>query len=207
MNAGNFWRGFICGLMVFQATAFLVSPASARSIVVKVEKLQNFDITFMSVRGGAVTGLPKGQEPQKFDINVTLPDGKCTVSLRVVFGNNTRTEVPINFCSPDPIIQIGTPKATPRPAPPANIQGECDVILSNANTSKAAMSDAGSLYYHGMRYGKKCVKVDYVRAFDLLRKSGDSMTFNGLLKDLKVRAAAGNPTAINALAKIDLSPM
>lgn len=117
MNAGEFWQGFIFGLVIFNATASLVSPARARSIVT-VEKLQNFDITFMGARGGTVTGLPKGREPREFTINPSLPYCKYTASLRVVFESNTRTEVRINFCSPAPVIQIGTPKPTPRPAPP-----------------------------------------------------------------------------------------
>jgi hypothetical protein len=75
------------------------------------------------------------------------------------------------------------------------------------NKSRAARIEAGLLYYHGMRMGQKCIKVDYVRAFALLREAKDARNFASLLKDLQIKAESGNSKAKAALARIDLSPV
>ena len=86
-------------------------------------------------------------------------------------------------------------------------QTQCDAVIANMNSSRAAKIEAALLYYHGMRMGQKCVKVDYVRAFALLREAGDGRNFASLLRDLQAKAAAGNPRAVAALKKIDVSPV
>ena len=86
-------------------------------------------------------------------------------------------------------------------------QKQCDAVIANMNSSRAAKIEAALLYYHGMRMGQKCLKVDYVRAFALLREAGDGRSFASLLRDLQQKAAAGNPRAAAALKKIDLSPI
>jgi hypothetical protein len=73
----------------------------------------------------------------------------------------------------------------------------CSSIIANAGRSKADMSQAATLYFHGSFMGKRCVKVDYVRAFDLARRSGTDV--EAWLRILRERAAAGNPGAIAAL--------
>jgi hypothetical protein len=92
-------------------------------------------------------------------------------------------------------------------APKLSVPGQCAAILKNANTSRSAMTQAGLLYYHGMQMGQSCVPVDYVQAFRLLRKAGDSRNFASLLADLKLKAASGNPKAAAALPRIDVSPV
>ena len=66
---------------------------------------------------------------------------------------------------------------------------------------------AGILYYHGKWMGKKCVPVDYLRAFALLREARDVSNFNSLLSDLRQKAGTGNPKAVAALKKLDVSPI
>ncbi|HEY9013267.1 MAG TPA: hypothetical protein VIN06_19870 [Devosia sp.] len=75
----------------------------------------------------------------------------------------------------------------------------CKSILANAERSKADMAMAAGTYFHGIFMGAPCVKVDYDRAFDLLRRSGtDPKPF---LRILQQRAATGNPSAVAALER------
>jgi hypothetical protein len=79
----------------------------------------------------------------------------------------------------------------------------CVRVVADADKGKAQMFEAGLLYYHGMYMGKQCVKVDYVRAFELLRKAGAASDFQSLLTNLTEKANAGNPKAKAALEKMD----
>jgi hypothetical protein len=87
-------------------------------------------------------------------------------------------------------------------------QEQCAAVVANANKSRAAMVEAALLYYHGKRMGERCanITVDYVMALTLIRKAGDKRIFASLLKDLRQKAASGNPKAVGALQKIDTSP-
>jgi hypothetical protein len=54
-----------------------------------------------------------------------------------------------------------------------------------------------------MHMGKRCVKVDYLKAFDLLRRAGADRDFQSLLTNLSEKAAGGNPRAVSALAEME----
>jgi hypothetical protein len=82
---------------------------------------------------------------------------------------------------------------------------DCKAIIAAAETSKSAMLEAGTLYFHGKRMGKSCITVDYIKAFDVIRRSGDTRVYQSLLMNLKQKADTGNPKAIKALKTIDPS--
>ena len=104
---------------------------------------------------------------------------------------------------------LGSTVVSPKPSEPAIAAGmstnaQCAAILAQAHASRAAMTDAGMLYYHGEFMGQHCVTVDYQQAFALLREAGDTADGATLLADLKLKAASGNPKAIAALQKMGL---
>jgi hypothetical protein len=92
------------------------------------------------------------------------------------------------------------------PSRPKFSQQTCDAIVANAEKSRSAMIEAAQLYYHGTYMGRHCVTVDYRRTFDLLRRAGDARGFVSLERDLRDRAAGGNPLAISALKQIGPPP-
>jgi hypothetical protein len=51
---------------------------------------------------------------------------------------------------------------------------------------------------------QSCVKVDYVKAITLMKASGHTGEYNGLVHALKQRAASGNALAVAAVAKLKL---
>ena len=88
--------------------------------------------------------------------------------------------------------------------PGADIPALCKQIVAKQNSSKQAMADAAYLYFHGMLMGQRCVPVDYVKAITLMKASGHTGEYNGLVHALKERAAAGNALAVSAVAKLKL---
>lgn len=73
---------------------------------------------------------------------------------------------------------------------------------------------AGGIYFWGglrtEKYGYKpngCVAVDYEKAFNLFRLTGDSYEFKQMVDVLKELAEDGNAKAIAALRTVDLSPV
>jgi hypothetical protein len=66
------------------------------------------------------------------------------------------------------------------------------------------MADAAQLYFHGTLMGQKCVPVDYLKAITLMKASGHTGEYNGLVRALKQRATAGNALAVAAVAKLKL---
>jgi hypothetical protein len=87
------------------------------------------------------------------------------------------------------------------PGPPA-IGGDfsCEAVIANAERSKTDMAVAASTYFGGMFMGKRCVDVDYARAFELAERSGTGV--DAFLKILRERAATGNPRAKSALRQL-----
>lgn len=79
----------------------------------------------------------------------------------------------------------------------------CEQVLADANKSASHKISAALLYYHGMQMGKRCVKVDYVKAITMLNEAGDTRNAASLVKDLSNKANSGNPKAINALKKLE----
>lgn len=88
--------------------------------------------------------------------------------------------------------------------PGADIPALCKDIVAKQNSSKQAMADAADLYFHGTLMGQSCVKVDYVKAITLMKASGHTGEYNGLVHALKERAATGNSQAADAVAKLKL---
>jgi hypothetical protein len=88
--------------------------------------------------------------------------------------------------------------------PGADIPALCKQIVAKQQSSKQAMADAANLYFHGTLMGQKCVPVDYVKAITLMKASGHTGEYNGLVHALKARAASGNALAVAAVAKLKL---
>jgi hypothetical protein len=88
--------------------------------------------------------------------------------------------------------------------PGADIPALCKDIVAKQQSSKQAMADAAQLYFHGTLMGQKCVPVDYVKAITLMKASGHTGEYNGLVHALKQRAASGNALAVAAVAKLKL---
>lgn len=103
-------------------------------------------------------------------------------------------------------LRKGPVPEAPKPAPLSAAE-LCTERLAGANGSREEKISAAILHYHGKSPGEPCVKVDYVKAFALLREAGDSGTFASLLKDLEQKAASGNPRAVAALERVDTSPI
>lgn len=75
----------------------------------------------------------------------------------------------------------------------------CKSILANAGGSKLDMSRAIGPYFHGIFMGEPCGKVDYDRAFDLMKRTGTDLA--PYLRILRDRAANGNRRAAAALER------
>jgi hypothetical protein len=88
--------------------------------------------------------------------------------------------------------------------PGADIPALCKDIVAKQQSSKQAMADAAQLYFHGTLMGQKCVPVDYVKAITLMKASGHTGEYNGLVHALKQRATSGNALAVAAVAKLKL---
>jgi len=76
----------------------------------------------------------------------------------------------------------------------------CASIIANAERSKTDMYVAAATYFHGKHMGKACVDVDYIKAFDLAKRSGQGV--DPFLVILRERAAQGHPRAVSALEKL-----
>jgi hypothetical protein len=88
--------------------------------------------------------------------------------------------------------------------PGADIPALCKGILAKQQSSRQAMANAAQLYFHGTLMGQSCVKVDYVKAITLMKASGHTGEYNGLVHALKQRAASGNALAVAAVARLKL---
>lgn len=78
----------------------------------------------------------------------------------------------------------------------------CASIIANAERSKADMAIAVSTYFHGVFMGKRCVDVDYDRAYELAQRAG--ISFEPWARVLRERAAAGHPRAVAAVERLGL---
>lgn len=76
----------------------------------------------------------------------------------------------------------------------------CESVITNAERSKTDMQIASGTYFHGVFLGKPCVEVDYVKAFDLAKRSGTGV--EPFLRILRERAGQGHPNAKSALEKL-----
>lgn len=83
------------------------------------------------------------------------------------------------------------------------IEQYCARVIADADKGKSQMFEAGLLYFHGKHMGKPCVKVDYVRSFELLLKAGALRDAQSLLKNLAAKADSGNPKAQAAIRELE----
>ena len=91
---------------------------------------------------------------------------------------------------------------------PADIPALCARMIANQDKNRTGMIDAAHLYSGGMLMGQHCVKKDYVRALNLLRKAGDRLGFQHMRQLLEKRAkgnSGGAKAAARALKQADLS--
>jgi len=79
---------------------------------------------------------------------------------------------------------------------------QCERIIAEAEEGPKQMVAAGNLYSRGGWPGVKCVKRDYVRAFELYAKAGARDSINGLLQDLEAKANQGMEYARIGLVKL-----
>jgi hypothetical protein len=133
---------------------------------------------------GDVFGLSSGRVPF-----VLLHEPTTIAALRAKRrgGNNAPLTV-----TPAPAVQ------QPPDRPPSVEPQTCEEVLAKENGSAFDMTVAGFLYYRG----DSCVKIDYVKAFELWRRAGNDGAIRTMLKDLRYKAEFGNPRAIAALEKV-----
>lgn len=141
--------------------------------------------------------------PYKLQLTVVVDQAKGDI-----FGLAKRRTVPFSLPKARTTLAALAGKEKPQPKgaeADGDVQspiGSCSEILANQDRSKTAMVYAARLYFHGMLMGKKCGKVDYVKAFDLLARANDKATAQAFIRILKERASTGNPRAISALKAI-----
>lgn len=82
------------------------------------------------------------------------------------------------------------------------IKALCAEILAHQNDSPVAMTDAASVYLHGMIMGVTCAKTDYYKAYQLDHDAKDAFAAKATLTFIVERANAGNAKAIRALEKL-----
>ena len=85
------------------------------------------------------------------------------------------------------------PIADPREESLVDPQEQCNAVVADQNRSRADKAIAALLYYHGTQVGQKCLEIDYVRAFALLREAREARIHASLLEDLQPKAASGLP--------------
>lgn len=78
----------------------------------------------------------------------------------------------------------------------------CEVIIEKANVNKYTMLTAAHVLMSGKRMGKRCVKVDYIRALELLKKGGFQDVIDHTLLTLKTRAENGHNTSRSWVRKL-----
>ncbi|MCF4096972.1 hypothetical protein [Maritalea mediterranea] len=78
----------------------------------------------------------------------------------------------------------------------------CEIILEKATVNKYAMLNAAVLLMSGKRMGKRCVEVDYIRAFELLKMGGFHDIVDRKLVTLKTRADNGHNTSRSWVRKL-----
>ena len=71
----------------------------------------------------------------------------------------------------------------------------CEEIIAKQDINQATKLQAASLYAHGMHMGNRCIKRDYVKAFEIFIKYGRINAANSILNDIEARARQGNPSA------------
>ena len=83
------------------------------------------------------------------------------------------------------------------------VEQYCARVVADADKGKSQAFEAGLLYFHGKHMGKPCVKVDYVHAFELLKKAGANRDAQSLLDNLTEKAGTGSPKALAALRELE----
>jgi TPR repeat protein len=83
------------------------------------------------------------------------------------------------------------------------VEQYCARVVADADKGKPQAFEAGLLYFHGEHMGKPCVKVDYIRAFELLLKAGATRDAQSLLNNLTEKAESGSPKAQAALRELE----
>jgi hypothetical protein len=83
------------------------------------------------------------------------------------------------------------------------VEQYCKRVIADADKGKDGAFAAGLLYFHGKHMGKPCVKVDYVRAFDLLLQAGAVRDAQSVLNTLAERANSGSPKAQSAIREFE----
>lgn len=79
----------------------------------------------------------------------------------------------------------------------------CEEILTHANKNNATRMVAGGVYIHGKRMGKRCMKPDYVKGFELWNKVGATSQMRSVLRSLEIKASTDNPFAKSQLRKLE----
>lgn len=80
---------------------------------------------------------------------------------------------------------------------------QCERIIAEAEKGPKQMVAAGNVYSRSRWSGMKCVKRDYVRAYELYAKAGAQDYINGMLKELEDDANTGMESARIAIRKLE----
>lgn len=79
----------------------------------------------------------------------------------------------------------------------------CEEILSHTNKNTGTRMMAAGVYIHGKHMGKRCMKPDYVKGFELWNKVGATSQMQSALRALEIKADTGNPFAKSQLRKLE----
>lgn len=79
----------------------------------------------------------------------------------------------------------------------------CDEIIAHTDDNTLTKMVAASLYAGGQHMGVRCIKADYVRAFELWAEIGHRRSMKSAVHDLLQRANAGNAAAASHLRKLE----
>lgn len=80
----------------------------------------------------------------------------------------------------------------------------CEWIIANQETTPDAMIFAGGTYFHGQHMGKPCVKIDYIRAYELTKRSGNAIALKTMTRLILKRAEDGSNRAQKAVKQLGL---
>lgn len=73
-----------------------------------------------------------------------------------------------------------------------SLTATCEEILAHAQHNKYTRLEAASLYIHGKHMGKKCLKIDYIKAFELYAQAGEPRLIQHTLARLQSKADSGH---------------
>lgn len=153
-------------------------------------------------KGGAFECMPYtlwwGSVEQRMKGDVLGLKGRAVAPFRLPKPRTTLEKVLARVVPGAPVPELEVPVVR---SSGTGVALSCSSIVANEKRSKADAAEAAFLYFHGQFMGKRCVAVDYARAFALAKEA--NIDTGQWLRILRERASTGNPKAIAALKLLD----